>query len=154
MREVSTAKSERLELLQSAHQRGLFSDFRTFAFLDALLEDRCAELITYAECMVIPSAGQTMIPIPRDRLKFDDRSANVRSLHALILLHDPELPSIIDIVFSESLPAMQVTAIPYLATRPGNKEFLSKLAGDRKKMCAKPPGSRWPRWNEETLSRQ
>lgn len=134
MWEIGNAKSERLEALEAAHARGIFTDFRTFPFLNSLLDDRYSALAEYAETVVIPAAaGAGMVPILRSSLELDDRIGNVRRLRALIQLADPDLQSLIDAVFAASLPGMQVAAIPYLAQDEKNEDFLLKLAADKKK---------------------
>lgn len=133
VRELTTASSGRLEAAQEAFQDGVFADFRTYSVLDALLSDRYTELAEYVTGTVMPAAGKAIIPVLLKNFRYENTVPNVRRLRILRTLDAPQLPVMVEKIFAESLPDLQVEAIPYLGRTADNEAMLLQLAGDRNK---------------------
>lgn len=133
LREIAKGGSGRMELMQNAHETGVFKDFRSLRQLDAALEDKYSELADYAENTVIPAAGKSMIPFLMRSFSYEDVKAQARRLSCLIRLDAPGVGEIVDKVFEGSLPGLQVAAMLYLGKDSSNEEFLCKLAKEKNK---------------------
>lgn len=133
VRELTTASSGRLEAAQEAFNDGVFADFRTFPILDELLADRYAELAEYVVATVMPAAGKAIVPFVFRNFRYENTVEMARRFRVLRALDAPQLPEMVGKIFAESLPDLQVEAIPYLGRSIDNEEMLLQLAGDRNK---------------------
>ncbi|MDR2916955.1 MAG: HEAT repeat domain-containing protein [Tannerella sp.] len=130
---LSTSNSGRLEILKDAKDRGIFSDSRTFQYLDYALADKYGELADYVEKVIIPAVGKPMIPFLRKNFQYADKTEHVRRLRLLDLFDCPDIPLMIEHILSESLPLLQSEAMVILAKDPSNEEIITKLAEDKNK---------------------
>lgn len=133
LREIAKGGSGRLELMKNAHETDVFQDFRSFASLDACLEDKYTELADYAEDVISLSAGPGMIPFLMRNFALVDQASQVRRLRCLIRLNAPEVDAILPKIFEEPLPLLQVAAIAHLGKDAANEAFLFTLARDKNK---------------------
>ena len=65
---LSTSNSGRLEILKDAKGMGLFSDSRTYQYVDIALADKYGELADYVEKDIIPAIGKPVIDRKSTRL--------------------------------------------------------------------------------------
>lgn len=131
---LSTSNQGRLEILKDAMERNIFSDFRTYAYLDAGLADKYAELSDYIITTIIPAVGPAILPFIEKSFAYEDKTEQVRRLRAFDLLGYKKLPAIIEKVLAESLPTLQAEAIRILSKEPANESLILKLADDKNKL--------------------
>ncbi|MDU1890720.1 MAG: HEAT repeat domain-containing protein [Dysgonomonas sp.] len=131
---LTTSNSGRLEVLKDAFERNIFTDSRTYQYLDYALGDKYSELCDYVEKTIIPKVGKPIIPFLIQNFKYEDRTENARRLRLLSQYNYPELLKIIDEILSKSLPALQAEAITILSNDPKNEELIIKLADDKNKL--------------------
>ena len=131
---LSTSNQGRLEVLKDARKRGLFSDSRTFQYLDLALADKYGELADYVEKIIIPDVGKPMLPFLHQSFQYVDKTEHVRRLRILEKLSSAEIPQMTERILSGSLPLLQAETVLILAKDPANEELIMKLAGDKNKL--------------------
>ncbi|MDR2919173.1 MAG: HEAT repeat domain-containing protein [Tannerella sp.] len=131
---LSTSNQGRLEVLKDAKERGLFSDSRTYQYLDVALADKYGELADYVEKTIIPSVGKPMLPFLQRSFQYLDKTEHVRRLRLLEILDSAEIPRMIEHILAGSLPSLQAETVIILAKDPSNEELIIKLAGDKNKL--------------------
>jgi hypothetical protein len=130
---LTTAASGRVEILEDAFKRNVFTDSRLHPYLDFALADKYSVLCDYVEQTVIPSVGAPMIPHLLRGFRYEDKVENQRRLRLLSRLEYKDITTMTEKIFSESLPALQAGLIPALAEQPENEDFIIQLAADRNK---------------------
>lgn len=131
---LSTSNQGRLEVLMDAKRRGLFSDSRTYQYLDLALADKYGELADYVEKTIIPAVGKPMLPFLQRSFQYLDKTEHVRRLRLLEKLGSAEIPQMIEHILAGSLPSLQAETVIILAKDPSNEELIMKLAGDKNKL--------------------
>ncbi|GAB6121999.1 HEAT repeat domain-containing protein [Dysgonomonas termitidis] len=134
MQALTTSNSGRLEILKDALERNVFSDSRTYQYLDLALADKYAELCDYVEKTIIPEVGKPIVPFLIQNFKYEDKTENVRRLRLLNKFNYPQLPEMVDKILSGPLPALQAEAIHILSADTKNEELIIKLADDKNKL--------------------
>ncbi len=130
---LTTSNSGRMEILKEAHDRHIFNDSRTYAYLDKALNDKYSELADYIEETIIPSIGKPMIPFLLKGFKYEDRKENVRRLRLLHKMGNSRVPGMVEMILSESLPALRVECVHILSENADQEELILRLADDKNK---------------------
>lgn len=131
---LSTSNQGRLEVLKDAKERGLFSDSRTYQYLDLALADKYGELADYVEKTIIPAVGKPMLPFLQHSFQYIDKTEHVRRFRLMEKLGSTEVPQMIEHILAGSLPSLQAETVIILAKDPSNEELIMKLAGDKNKL--------------------
>lgn len=130
---LSESNQGRMEIVEDARKRGIFKDFRTYAYLDKALGDKYADLAYLVEEIVRVDAGKTIIPILLENFSYEGRKEDVRRL---LLLHHfgyEGIPAIIEKIMQESSINLQAGAIQILSEDLKNEDWIIELTGDKNK---------------------
>jgi hypothetical protein len=131
---LTNSHSGRLEILKDAFERKIFEDSRIWQYLDFALADKFPELADYVEKAIIPSVGAPMIPFLLQSFRYEDKTEQLRRLRLLNQMKYNEIQIMTTKILSESLPALQATAIDILGENAQNESLIIQLADDRNKI--------------------
>lgn len=124
----------RLEVIKDADKKGIFKDFRTFAYLNKALGDKYTELAGYAEKIIKENTGKSIITILRDNFSHEGRTEDVRRLSLLHYFNYVGLKDIIDKIMEGNAVNLQAEAIRILSEDISNEDFIIELASDKNKI--------------------
>lgn len=130
---LSESNQGRMEIVEDARKRGIFKDFRTYAYLDMALGDKYAELTELADDIIREDAGKTIIPILIENFSYEGRKEDVRRL---LLLHHfgyEGIPAMVEKIMQESAANLQAGAIKLLSEDLKNEDWIIELTGDKNK---------------------
>jgi len=130
---LSESNQGRMEIVEDARKRGIFKDFRTYAYLNMALGDKYSELADLVDEIIKEDAGKTIIPILVDNFSYEGRKEDVRRL---LLLHHfgyEGVPAMVEKIMQESAPNLQAGAIKILSEDLKNEDWIIELTGDKNK---------------------
>ncbi len=131
---LSESNQGRMEVVEDARKRGIFKDFRTYAYLDLALGDKYSELAELAYTIIKEDAGKTIIPILIENFSYEGRKEDSRRL---LLLHHfgyEGVPFMIKKIMEESAVNLQAAAITILSEDLKNEDWIIELTGDKNKV--------------------
>jgi len=131
---LSESSQGRLEVVKEAKARGIFKDFRTYAYLDKGLGDKYAELAAYIENVIKEEAGKTIVPILLNSFSYEGRSEDVRRLSLLNHFRYEGIKGMIDKIMQGDAANLQAEAIKILSENVSNEDFIIELTSDKNKI--------------------
>ena len=128
---LTVSNSGRMEVVKDAAEQGVFSDFRTYQYLNLALADKYSELAEYVSEVIRTKVGAPMIPFLLHSFKYEDKTEQVRRLALLNKLAYPCFDEMADKILNENLPNLQAEVVRYLSGDPKNEELLIRLSDDK-----------------------
>ncbi|GHT19003.1 hypothetical protein FACS189429_6230 [Bacteroidia bacterium] len=131
---LTTAKPGRMELLHNAYERKVFTDSRTFPYLNFALADKSVDVANYVETPVIQSVGKSILPFILNSFKIDDKAEQVRRLRILHRLKYEGMNDLINEILAKSAPSLEATAIEILSENPASEALIFTMTDSRNKI--------------------
>lgn len=130
---LSGGGKNRLEVLRKAQEDNLFSDFRTYPFLDKALGDRDSEVVCFVENIIRNVVGDKMLPFIVNGFEINDKGENLRRLDILYDFHYEGMNELIDEILDGTATLLQAKVIDYISNDAKYEDRVLALADNQQK---------------------